>query len=197
MYPGVLSHVIDEGFFYPRKPVVIVALGDSAEALLIRAILENLGGAVFLHLPGTPGDVIKCLQRDQNDPEYIILSGHGDENGFVLGEFIAEIDTRLLVDGSLPASALARDIRLPAKTVISTACLTGTDAFGQAFLAAGARAYVAPSEYPDGSAVPLFLHGLFYELFHRGKTLEEAMERAQSFDPDNELSFVLFKAKAG
>ncbi|WP_426228055.1 hypothetical protein [Pararhizobium sp. DWP3-4] len=189
--------MIDEGFFYPRTPVAIVALGDSGEALLIRAILENLGAAVVLHLPGTPGDAIKCLQRQENDPEYIILSGHGDENGFVLGEFISDIDTGMLVDGSLPAGALAGAIRLPAKTVISTACVTGTDAFGEAFLAAGARAYVAPADFPDGAAVPLFLHGLFYELLHRGKTLEEAIETAQSFDRDDELSFVLFKAKAG
>ncbi|WP_426125615.1 hypothetical protein [Pararhizobium sp. PWRC1-1] len=63
IYPGVLLQVIDEGFFYPRTPVAIVALGDSGEALLIRAILENLGAAVLLNLPGTPGDAIKCLQR--------------------------------------------------------------------------------------------------------------------------------------
>ncbi|WP_426125613.1 hypothetical protein [Pararhizobium sp. PWRC1-1] len=118
-------------------------------------------------------------------------------NGFVLGEFIGDIDTGMLVDGSLPAGALAGAIRLSAKTVISTACVTGTDAFGEAFLAAGARAYVAPADFPDGAAVPLFLHGLFYELLHREKTLEEAIETAQSFDRDDELSFVLFKAKAG
>ncbi|MDW5313386.1 hypothetical protein [Rhizobium sp. PL01] len=165
--------------------------------MLIRSILESLGAAVLLHLPGTPGDFLKCLRRDQNDPEYIVLSGHGDENGFVLGEFIAEIDTRSLVDGSLPASALVSEIRLPAKTVISTACMTGTEAFGQAFLAGGAHAYLAPSEFPDGSAVPLFLHGLFYELLQRGKPLKEAIENAKTFDPDNELSFVLFEAQAG
>ncbi|CAN7370855.1 hypothetical protein LJR098_003116 [Rhizobium sp. LjRoot98] len=189
--------MIDENFFYPRKPVAIVALGDSAEALLLRAILESLGAAVSLHLPGTPGDALKCLQREEKDAEYVILSGHGDENGFVLGEFVDDIDAGMLIDGSLPADALAGAIRLPAKTVISTACATGTDAFGQAFIAAGARAYAAPSDFPDGSAVPLFLHGLFYELLHGGKTLEEAIAKAQAFDTGNELSFVLFKAQAG
>lgn len=195
--PASVPHVIDEGFFYPRKPVAIVALGDSGEALLLRAILESLGAAVILHLPGTPGDVLKCLQQGEDGPEYIILSGHGDENGFVLGEFVDGIDAGMLVDGSLPAAALADVIRLPGKTVISTACVTGTAAFGQAFLAGGVQSYLAPADFPDGSAVPLFLHGLFYALLHQRKTFQEAIETAKSFDPDNELSFVLFDAKAG
>lgn len=42
---------VDESFLVPRKPVSIVAIGDQGEALLLRAILENLGAAVSLHLP--------------------------------------------------------------------------------------------------------------------------------------------------
>ncbi|MFD0985624.1 hypothetical protein [Methyloligella solikamskensis] len=45
---------VDESFFAPRTPVGIVAVGDQGEALVLRAILENLGAVVSLHLPGTP-----------------------------------------------------------------------------------------------------------------------------------------------
>ena len=59
---------IDASFFVPRPLVAIVALGDSGEALLLRAILENLGAAVALHLPGVPADVIACLAQGSVAP---------------------------------------------------------------------------------------------------------------------------------
>lgn len=47
--------MIDQKFLFPRVPVAVVDIGDTHEALLIRATLESLGAFVTLHLPGTPG----------------------------------------------------------------------------------------------------------------------------------------------
>jgi len=184
--------MIDKSFSWPREPIAIVAIGDSGEALLLRAILESLGAAVLLHLPGTPADVLKCLDQGSIAPEYIILSGHGDETGFVLGEFVEDIDTSALVKGSLPAANLTNRVNLPGKVVLSTACLTGNEAFAQAFLSGGVSAYIAPAEYPDGAAIPLFVHGFFYHLLQKQAPLEEAIMLASAFD-EAELAITLFK----
>ncbi|MFS8045105.1 hypothetical protein [Rhizobium sp. BR 314] len=184
--------MIDKSFSWPREPIAIVAIGDSGEALLLRAILESLGAVVLLHLPGTPDDVLKCLDQGAVAPEYIILSGHGDDTGFVLGEFVEGIDTSALVKGSLPPVSLMNRIDLPGKVVLSTACLTGSEAFAQAFLSGGVRAYIAPAEYPDGAAIPLFVHGFFYHLLQKQASLEESLKLASAFD-EAELAIALFK----
>lgn len=183
--------MIDGEFFWPRKPIAIIAVGDSGEALLLRAILESLGAAVTLHLPGTAEDFLKCLGQGEAAPEYIIISGHGDDRGFVIGSFSPEVDATVLVDGSLPASSMRNRINLPGKVVLSTACQTGSNDFARIFLDGGVRAYIAPSNYPDGAAVPLFLHSLFYELLHRNRRLNEAMQQAENFNT-SELSLLLF-----
>ncbi len=183
---------IDASFFVPRPLVAIVALGDSGEALLLRAILENLGAAVALHLPGVPADVIACFAQGSVAPAHLIVSGHGDENGLVLGEFGPGIDTSDLVDGSLPPAALHGRVDLPGTIVVSTACETGSPAFADAFLSGGAASYVAPGGYPEGAAVPLFVHLLYHELLRRGSSVDSAVRRAQSvFTPDEAL-FALF-----
>ncbi len=184
--------MIDKSFSWPREPVAIVAIGDSGEALLLRAILESLGAAVLLHLPGTPVDVLKCLAQGSVAPEYVILSGHGDETGFVLGDFVEDIDTSALVKGSLPATNLTNRVNLPGKVVLSTACLTGNEAFAQAFISGGVRAYIAPAEYPDGAAIPLFVHSFFYHILQKQASLEEALKLASTFD-ETELAIALFK----
>ncbi len=59
---------IDTEFYAPRHPVDIVAVGESQEALLLRASLESLGAVVHLSLPGTPSDFLKVLARAPEDP---------------------------------------------------------------------------------------------------------------------------------
>lgn len=44
--------MVDRNFLFPRTAVGIVAVGDSGEALLLRAMLESLGASVRLYLPG-------------------------------------------------------------------------------------------------------------------------------------------------
>ncbi|MBN8952508.1 MULTISPECIES: hypothetical protein [unclassified Rhizobium] len=183
---------VDENFFHPRRPVSIVALGDSGEALLLRAILESLGAVVTLHLPATPSDFLKCVDQGTSAPRYMILSGHGEEGGLVFGEFDEGIDTSMLVAGCLPAEQLDRKINLPGCVVLSTACLSGTEAFASAFLAGGVSAYIASIDYPDGAAIPLFVHGFFYHLFQQ-QPLRKAFDSARTFDPADDLSLAIFE----
>lgn len=193
MVDSALKMTIDQRFHVPRTPLAVVAVGDGMEALLIRAILESLGAAVTLHLAGTPQDFLEVLAQGESAPRYIVVSGHGDRGGFLFGDYDRRIDTTMLVEGSLPADAIASRVRLPGKVVISTACETGAEAFGAAFIRGKVAAYVAPSGSPEGAIVPLFLHCLFHQLLQRKAPLDAALRRAQAIDGEARM-FVRYGA---
>ncbi len=171
---------VDESFFVPRKRVSIAAIGDQGEALLLRAILENLGAVVTLHLPGTPEDFLKVIGQEASSPPVLIVSGHGDEDGLIFGAYAPEIDVSMLTDGHLGAEAIAARADMRGAIVISTACGTGGPDFASAFLGGGASAYVAPEGYPEGADAALFMHRLMHGLLQSEMSLAEALEGAQS-----------------
>lgn len=179
--------MIGRQFYVPRMPVGVVAIGNAGEALLIRALLESLGADVSLYLPGTPADFLMVLQQGVAAPDYLVISGHGDQTGFIFGEFAPEIDDTILQDGRLPAEALAFHVDLPGKVVLSTACETGSDAFGAAFLAGGVDAYIAPAGAPEGADVPLFMHHLLYRLLQQKTSLAAAFDAARRACPGGAL----------
>jgi hypothetical protein len=111
-----------------------------------------------------------------------VICGHGDDNGLVLGEYAEEIDVTMLQQGSLPPTAIAAHVSLPDRTVISTACLTGSVAFGLAFLAGGVAAYIAPAGQPDGADASLFVHLLFHRMLSKREPAAEALRHVRSYD---------------
>lgn len=190
----VADHVIpvrhmfaDEQYYHPRTSASVIAIGDGHEALLIRSVLESLGAVVLLHLIGTPEDFLLTLEHTRQDPKFVVICGHGDANGLVFGDYANEVDTSPLIDGSLPATAIAARACLPEAVVLSTACLSGNRRFGQAFLDAGAAAYVAPADYPDGADIALFVHLFFHAVIQRKQRVEDAFNRLHDFDPVFEM----------
>jgi hypothetical protein len=148
-----MKRAIDEQFYTPRLPISIVALPDSElEAQAMRAILESLGCAVMIHWIGTPMDFLKVLGQGESAPRYLLVSGHGDEEkGYYLGEYADFIDTSMLRDHYLPADVLAPVINLPGCTVISSACASGVELMGCAFVKTGQiQAYIGYRVYPHG-----------------------------------------------
>ncbi|MGE8583891.1 hypothetical protein J8N08_05945 [Agrobacterium tumefaciens] len=188
--------MVDRNFLFPRTAVGIVAVGDSGEALLLRAMLESLGASVRLYLPGTPEDILVCLKQPDNPPPYLIISGHGDENGLVVGECDTEITRTELKNGSMHADILSGNIDLRDTVVFSTACCTGSQDFAKVFIEGRAHAYIASHGYPDGAATPLFVHLFFYQLLIRKSSLEDALLSANMLDGDGELAFTLFTASS-
>lgn len=189
---GAIGHgvmVIDQEFHAPRTPVAVVAIRDSGEALLIRAMLESLGAFVTLHLPGTPEDFLRILAQGQSAPNFMVISGHGDRGGFAFGDYADEIDTRSLTDGMLLASVITTRVHLPGKFVVSTACGTGSAGLGAAFATGKVAAYVAPAGDPEGAATPLFVHHLFYQLLQRKTPFDAALAHARGYDAES-LMFV-------
>ncbi len=176
--------IIDEQFHAPRTPIAVVAIGDSGESLLVRSILENLGASVTLHLIGTPEDFLRVLGQGESAPRYVVICGHGDENGFVFGEYTEGIDVSALTNGSMPPAAIAARVALPGRIVVSTACYSGTPAFSEAFHAGRVAAYIAPDGDPDGAAAALFVHLLFHRLLHKGVAPNEAFREVLEHDEE-------------
>jgi hypothetical protein len=176
---------VDQSFYVPRVPVAVIDCGETSEALLLRGLLENMGAVVALHQPGTPADFLLVLGQGRDAPGFIVICGHGDENGLVFGDYAPDIDTSCLVQGSMPARALAGKVDLPNRVVLSTACATGSPEFGRAFIAGSVRAYIAPASYPEGAAALLFAHHFFYSILCCGMEPEAACLQARSYDEES------------
>jgi hypothetical protein len=165
--------------------IEIIDIGASSEALLLRSILESLGARVGLIQAGSPSAFLSGLGASA---DYILVCGHGESGGFVMGDFASTVDTTALVNGLMPAAAIAK-LEIAAPSVVSTGCETGHQHFAEAFRQAGALHYMAPRESPEGSVIPLILHSYFYSVLVSGLDSKTALASAQSrFSPEDHFT---------
>ena len=183
---------VDTRFFCPRCPVEIVDFGGGGEAQLLRSALESLSAVVLLHQIGTPQDLLAVLAQGEACASYMVLCGHGDETGLILGEYAAGlgIDVSMLVEGRLPAAALAGRVDLPGCGVINTCCNGGASEMASAFMTGKLRFYMGALDAVRGSAAPLFVTHLFYGLLERGLSVRQSWLAAGGYDDESGL-FVL------
>ena len=170
-----MSKPIETDFFIPLLPVSVIQLSGAGEVL--RSMLEAMRCVVALHRPGTPGDFLKLVSPDYV-PRYIVICGHGTEDGLHFGQYISEIDTSMLRNECLPAEAIRDNARLSGATVVSATCYGGTRTMADAFLTAGTKAYIASEGEPDGMAMNVFLINFFFALLSKGVSDEEAWRKA-------------------
>ena len=76
--------------------------------------------------------------------------------------------------------------------IIANGCLTGKEKIAEVVLQKGARSYLAPTTYINGNSDLKFQLDLFFQLFEKKKTLEEAYEIAKQTDKETE-SYRLWK----
>lgn len=97
--------------------------------------------------PRVGGDMPDNGGQGSDAPAFFVICGHGDENGFVFGEYAPHIDTSCLVKGSLGPQELAGGVNLFARVVLSTA--VAPVRWGSATLLSGGRlrAYIAPHHF--------------------------------------------------
>ncbi len=158
---------IDTEFFVPLLPVSLVHVsGGGGE--LTRATLEALGCVVLVHRVGTPLDFLRVLGQGDQAPRYMVILGHGDENGLVFGDYgPVTADAPPLREGSLPPEAVAGRVHLPGCTVVSYSCCGGTDAMARAFLAGGVAAYIGCRTEVQTVALTLFLFHFLFGALHK------------------------------
>lgn len=149
----------------------------------LRDALEVFGVRVNYLRVGQPRHFVAALDGSRPIAPYVIVSCHGDEGRILLEEVADELAAFQPFNGAVGPDLVRAHVRLPGSTVIATGCDTGAPALAEAFLDAGAGAYVAPDGAPFGYAsvfAPLFL---FYELTeHRG--LDEAVAHLRAHDAE-------------
>lgn len=157
--------------YVAKQNVTIIAIADALEATAVRAVLEGLNCRTTTHWVGSRAEAIRLLTGEIPIDEVVILSCHGDEHGILVPD-----------EPSITPGDVREQARLDGKTIVSLGCRTGSRDLSAAFLAAGTACYVAPSDYPDGTAALAFVSNLFF-LRGYGVPLDEAVRRAAAFHP--------------
>lgn len=161
--------------YVPKKSITIVVVGDSFEASALRAVLENFNYRVTVHWVGSRKEFLMLLDgRIPINDDIVVLSCHG-------------IDQGIDIPGEEPVGPqeISEVAKLPNKTIINLGCKTGDTAFQEAFKQAGAAHYIAPGDYPEGSAAMVFAVSLFY-LLKAGRSFHDAVAQAASMDNETE-----------
>ena len=183
--------MVVERFFTPLQPVSLVAVGGSGEAMTLRLVLESLGAFVSYFPVGTPGDFLAVLSTPNAAANLTIISAHGADGGFHFGDYGPGIDVSSLKDGELGPQVIRATGNLSLPIVLSTACGTGTNDMQQAFLSAGARAFIAPRQQPEARDMPLFVHLFAHQLLVRRSSVSAAFEAANTAMADAEMTLAL------
>lgn len=160
--------------------VDLLAVGDG-DATAIRGALEAFGVRVNYFPVGQARHIVAVLGGERAAAPYVVIACHGDEGEILMDELAEELAAFQPFNGNLGPAEVRTHLSFPGSVVIATGCDTGHEALAEAFLDAGAGAYVAPEHGPFGYAsvfAPLFL---FYELTEL-RTLEEAVERLRAHD---------------
>lgn len=162
--------------------VDLLAIDDSS-ARLVRDSLEEFGIRVHYFSIGQSRHVLAALGGDRPVAPYVIVSCHGSAGRILLPELGGPIAGAQPFLDELGPEHVREYLRIPGSTVICTGCDTGDRALAEAFLAAGAGAYFAPTDSPDGHAAFLAVLLLFYELT-AGHDLGHAAARVRGYDEE-------------
>lgn len=161
---------------------LIAAWGNTGnEPEVLRQTLECFGCLVLTKYIGRPNDLISILQgRTLFEADIVILSCHGEHGRILmprLDDSVYDPDEPKL---SFSASEITKYLRLSGKTIINTGCTTGRPELAAAF--SRQNSYIAPSDYVEGNAVPLFCVDFFYQLIQNQRSVRDAWHHAHSLD---------------
>lgn len=182
------------------KPVlnVFLAVGENceSEAYALRASLEYFDIQVSTRWIGRPNDLIDIISGSENLShfDYLILSFHGDEQRFCLPKLGADVYAENEPKSKFfSAKEVQKFADFNRTKVISSGCTLGAEPLAQVMLNAGAKLYIAPSDYIDGNASLIFLTHFFYQLT-LGCSSKVAFNKANSINKETQL-YRFYKAK--
>jgi len=154
-----------------QEPISIILVSyTEGEAMALRNVLECFNYRVEIHRVGSRPQFLEILGGNIPTFRNVIISCHGDENGFVIPS-----------QRSLSATDLTQDVKLAGKRIVSLGCETGTEALASAFLSGGCEEYVAPTQGVKANAALLFAIHLFYFL-REGMGMGDAVEGSRKHD---------------
>ena len=182
---------IDTEFFGPKIPVGIACVHDPANAQILRHVIEGFWTVTHYYAIGCPADFLKVIAQDESAPPYLVISGHGGEHGILFGEYIDTIDTSSLIGEDMPASSIAKHVKLPGSVIVNTTCDGGSVEMARAFLAGGAQGYIGTDPAPLAIEHPLFVAHFFHSISRKKLSALDAWQRAASYD-DESRHYVYF-----
>ena len=163
---------------------VIGHTGNEPEAL--RQSLEAFGYTVLTKYIGRPDDFIDVLTGNiPLDPDYIILSCHGEEGEISMPELGEHVYTEDEPRGNFTAEHVRDYLRLAGKVIVNLGCTTGQRDLAGAFSAS--NTYISPADYVDGRAALFFAIRFFYELTQNGRSVNDAYETTRATDAETSL----------
>lgn len=174
-----------------QKKVDIISIADDVAALSIRSILEYWNVKVDIHYVAKAQDMVDIFRKEDLSSN-ILLMCHGAEEGIHLPELALEAAKTQPYDKILTPKNITEFLKLNEQTVVSTGCKTGTKSFADAFLGKGAKDYIAPTNYPEGTAALLFVINFYYFLLVKKIPGKEAYTRTKLIDDETEM-FELFR----
>ena len=155
---------------------------ESGDGDAVRTGLERFGIRTRRTHVGQARHLLAALTED-SDAEYLLMLCHGDEGAIVLPELAEEVEQYQPFHGRITPDDLRGFARLDGRVVIATGCETGHPDLAQAFLDAGAAAYIAPTGAPFGYASYFAPISLFYDLTEQ-RTLDEAVAHLHQRDTE-------------
>jgi len=147
----------------------------------LRPLLEQLGIQVELCRVGQARHLVAALTAP--DVPYVVLECDGDEGSILLEELAEEVQRYQPFGPQVGPDDVRRVADLRGATVIAAGADLGTEAMADAFLDAGAEAYVAPTGAPFGYASVIAVALLFYDLTE-GRSLDAAVDSLRAHDDE-------------
>ena len=168
-----------------QPTVLIVALeGGETETAALRSSLEYFGAFVSVKWIGRPKHFMEVLSGELPFiPDYVIISGHGDKDGFKMTELGDNLYEPNEPRGSFTPNNVKKYLKLK-NVVLSTCCATGCKAMSDAFHSC---TYIAPSDYVEGNSALIFALIFFYEILQNGASVEKAFDLARGVDNETGL----------
>lgn len=151
------------------KSVSIICADEAStlETVAFRSVLEYLGFTVSVHWIGNKTDFLEVLQSKKETEDLLVISSHGEE-----GKFFMPTDESVLFS--------ELNVNLPGKTVLSVGC--DTSGAKDEFMKGKCKAYIAPTDYPEGNDAMMFVVKFFWMIAQK-KSVQEAYESASSDMP--------------
>ncbi len=173
-----------------RVKLHILAIDTGNEADAIRSAAEGWAYFVTVDWIGNSQDFVDSLSSSPN-ADIIIIAGHGDERGICLPELAEEIKHKYPYDDVVTSEELKSFLKLKNNLVINLACMSGTEALAKAFLEAGAKTYIGPTDYCEGDASQMYALELLYN-YHMNKGDISSAHEVASGHKDDRAMFKIF-----
>lgn len=160
--------------------VDIIDIDNTSQATALRSMLEFWQIKVNLYRIGKIADLEALFQGYNLKAPTQIWMCDGDNEGVLLPR-IGPSTVTAESNQRISSKQMAQFLDLDAQLVLNTGSRTGAKNFGKVFLDSGAKAYIAPDNYPEYNLSLYFLVNFCFEYLVLGHELKESYLKVLEF----------------